>query len=112
MTVFLLYPTEGIQAAFSLMPLDESYRISLFVLALVNSAAFVLVERLFVPHKSPDEEPFDVDQVLKDLPPKPAAAKPDPRPDFQLTLLPKLRWRKPAFVVVEEVASPVWAAMT
>jgi len=54
-SLFVLWPNEGLDAAFSLWPTPADFRLKLWLLGMGCGATFVLAERFLVPHQSPDE---------------------------------------------------------
>jgi hypothetical protein len=69
-SLFILFPNDGLAAAFSLVypPPGTSFPWLLWSLALCNGLVGILFQRFLVPHMSPDEDPFDVDALVRELP--------------------------------------------
>ena len=68
-SLFVLLDAQGFDDAFSIIYENAAFSWKLWGLAMANGLAFILFQRFFVPHMSPDEDPFDVDAVVKELPP-------------------------------------------
>eukprot|EP00002_Diphylleia_rotans_P034195 TRINITY_DN7329_c0_g4_i1.p1 TRINITY_DN7329_c0_g4~~TRINITY_DN7329_c0_g4_i1.p1 ORF type:complete len:1531 (-),score=381.70 TRINITY_DN7329_c0_g4_i1:513-5105(-) len=115
-SIMLIDPDENFEDAFGLVPPSKSTRWRLWVMAVANSFCFILYERFCVPHQSPDEEPFDVEEVVKQIKPRESqreqVVEGEDEPDFQPSLLPKMRWATPHYTVIQSVSSPIWSALS